>query len=53
MPYKSALLRAVPGGIAAGSIAGSRIAVIPELIAAFKASCTDLGTSALCTAKIC
>ncbi|MDO7854670.1 hypothetical protein [Hymenobacter convexus] len=37
-------------GIADGTIQGNRIEITPELIAAFKAICTDLGTSALFTA---
>jgi putative restriction endonuclease len=49
-PYKPALLLAVLEGIADGSITGNRIEITPELIAAFKAICTDLGTSALFTA---
>ena len=49
-PYKPALLLAVLEGIGEGSIQGNRIEITPELIAAFKAICTDLGTSALFTA---
>ena len=45
-PYLLAVLE----GIADGSIQGNRIGITPELIAAFKAICTDLGTSALFTA---
>jgi putative restriction endonuclease len=49
-PYKPALLLAVLEGIADGSILDNRIEITPELIAAFKAICTDLGTSPLFTA---
>ncbi|HEX8505394.1 MAG TPA: hypothetical protein VF630_08505 [Hymenobacter sp.] len=49
-PYKPALLLAVLEGIADGSIQGNRLEITPELIAAFKAICTDLGTSPLFTA---
>ena len=44
-PYKPALLLAVLEGIAEGSIQGNRIEITPELLAAFRAICTDLGTS--------
>lgn len=43
-PYKPALLLAVLDGIAAGSIQHNRIEITPELIAAFTAICTDLGS---------
>ncbi|MGI4872661.1 MAG: HNH endonuclease [Janthinobacterium lividum] len=49
-PYKPALLLAVLEGVAEGSIQHNRIEITPELIAAFKAICTDLGTSAQFTA---
>ena len=49
-PYKPALLLAVLEGIGDGSIQGNRIEITPELIAAFKAICTDLSTSPLFTA---
>lgn len=49
-PYKPALLLAVLEGIADGSIVHNRVAITPELIAAFQAICADLGTSTLFTA---
>ena len=49
-PYKPALLLAVLEGIADSSIPDNRIAITPELIVAFKAICTYLGTSPLFTA---
>ena len=49
-PYKPALLLAVLEGIADGTIQGNRIEITPELIAAFKAICADLGTSTMFTA---
>jgi putative restriction endonuclease len=50
-PYKPALLLAVLDGIAAGDIQDNRIAITPELIAAFTAICTDLGSSPHFTAN--
>ena len=50
-PYKPALLLAVLEGVAEGSIQDNRIAITPELIAAFKAICTDLSASAGFTAQ--
>ena len=50
-PYKPALLLAVLEGIAEGSIQHNRIEITPELIAAFKALCTDLSASAGFTAN--
>jgi putative restriction endonuclease len=50
-PYKPALLLAVLEGIAEGSIQDNRIEITAELIAAFKAICTDLGTSSQFTAQ--
>jgi putative restriction endonuclease len=50
-PYKPALLLAVLDGIAEGSIRHNRIAITPELIAAFTAICTDLATGAHFTAN--
>ncbi|HEX8656802.1 MAG TPA: HNH endonuclease [Hymenobacter sp.] len=49
-PYKPALLLAVLEGVADGSIADNRVEITPELIAAFKAICADLSTSAGFTA---
>ncbi len=49
-PYKPALLLAVLEGVAEGSIQHNRIEITPELLAAFKANCADLGASRLFTA---
>jgi len=50
-PYKPALLLAVLDGIAAGSIQDNHVEITPELIAAFTAICTDLGSSPHFTAN--
>ena len=50
-PYKPALLLAVLEGVAEGSIQYNRIEITPELIATFKAICTDLSASPQFTAN--